>query len=73
MEWDLAAQRIEDMQRFLLKETEASVERRQALWRSNFSSRQAYETSVAPNRGRFRKIIGLIDNRVTTGTGDRRL
>jgi dienelactone hydrolase len=64
LEGDLAAQMVEGIRQFLIKETTASVGRREVLWHRNFSSRQAYETSVSPNRERFQKVIGLIDRRV---------
>ena len=37
---------------------------RNALWKPDYSSRQAYEASVEPNRKRFRWYIGLADPRV---------
>ncbi len=64
MEGDLAAQMVEGIQQFLLKETAASLERREGLWRRDYSSQRAYESSVAPNRQRFQKAIGLMDKRV---------
>ena len=64
LEGDIAAQMIEGMRQFLVQETNASIGQREGLWRRDFLSRQAYETSVAPNRERFRKVIGLIDERV---------
>jgi hypothetical protein len=61
---DLAAQMVEGIRGFLLRETAASVQRRPALWQLDFSSQEAYEKSNAPNRERFRKAIGVIDERV---------
>src|SRR6267142_4287080 len=63
-EGDLAAQMVEGIRQFLVKETAASVGRREGLWHRDFSSRQTYETSVSRNRERFRRVIGLMDNRV---------
>lgn len=60
---DLAAQMVQGMHEYLLKQT-AAVGKRQALWHRDISSLEAYERSVAPNRERFRKIVGLIDKRV---------
>lgn len=65
MQGDLAAQMVEGVRSFLLRETAASIDHRQALWHRDFSSRKAYEESIAPNRERFGKIIGLIDQRVS--------
>jgi hypothetical protein len=63
-EGDLAAQMVEGIHRYLAEQTAASVEKRGALWNRDYSSRAAYEASVAPQRERFRQIIGLIDPRV---------
>src|SRR5438874_17240 len=57
---DLAAQMVEGIHRYLVKQTTASVEKRAGLWNCNYSSRDAYEASVAPQRERFRRIIGVI-------------
>src|SRR5208283_1392903 len=63
-EGDLAAQMVGGIHRYLEKQTAASVEKRAALWNRDYSSPAAYEASVAPQRERFRHIIGLIDPRV---------
>src|SRR6185503_20950494 len=41
-----------------------SVQTRQRYWKRDFTSRQAYERSVDPNRRRFMKSIGVVDPRV---------
>jgi hypothetical protein len=64
LEGDPAAQMIEGMHRFLDRELAGSIKQRQRLWHRDFSSRAAYEKSVADNRERFRKIIGVVDERV---------
>jgi dienelactone hydrolase len=64
-EGDLAAQMVVGIHNFLLKQTEASVVNRQALWHRDFTSHANYETSISPNRKRFAKVIGLIDERCT--------
>ena len=63
-EGDIAAQMVEGINRYLAKQTTGSVEKRGAFWNRDYSSRAAYEASVAPQRERFRQIIGLIDPRV---------
>jgi dienelactone hydrolase len=63
-EGDLASQMLDGMDHFLLQELAASVERRGSRWKRDFSSPQAYGKSVAGNRERFRRIIGLIDKRI---------
>jgi hypothetical protein len=64
LEGDIAARMIEGIRQFLVKETAASIGQREVLWRRDFSSRRAYETSVSPNRERFQKVIGLMDKRI---------
>jgi dienelactone hydrolase len=58
---DLSPQMVEGIDRFLMRELEESVTRRSAHWQPDFSSVKAYETSVDPNRDRFRRIIGAVD------------
>ena len=41
-----------------------SVEKREALWHRDYSSHEAYTESVGPNRERFKKQIGCIDERL---------
>ena len=64
LEGDLAAQILEGMDRFLSHRLATSVERRQSLWKHDFSSREAYEGYIAQNRKRFRRIIGVADERI---------
>ena len=61
---DLSAQMVAGIDRFLMRETEASVARRARHWKRDFSSPEAYAKSVEPNRQRLRKIIGAVDPRV---------
>ena len=63
-EGDQAARMVEGIRQFLASETAASVQKRQELWRFDYSSPSAYQSSVAPNRERFRKAIGVIDPRI---------
>jgi dienelactone hydrolase len=61
---DLAIQMVEGIDRFLTREIAASVARRERHWKRDYSSHESYARSAAPNRDRFRKIIGLVDERV---------
>ncbi len=63
-EGDLAKQMVAGIHTFLLEQTKASVDKREALWGRVYSSHALYEKSVEPNRKRFAKAIGLIDERV---------
>jgi putative membrane-bound dehydrogenase-like protein len=64
MQGDLAAQMVAGIDRFLLREIDASVERRARYWKRDLSSKEAYEKSVTPNRERLKKLIGVVDERV---------
>ncbi len=61
---DFSALMLSGMEKFLLRETERSVETRKTLWKRDFSSRDAYERSIEPNRARFRHMIGVVDDRL---------
>ncbi|MBI3863981.1 MAG: dienelactone hydrolase family protein [Planctomycetia bacterium] len=64
---DLSALMRSGFEKFLLRELDASVALRERHWIRDFSSREAYEKSVHPNRERFRKLIGAVDPRVPVG------
>lgn len=63
-EGDLADLMVDGMRQYLLQQTAASVEKRAAFWNRDFSSHAAYQSSIAPQRERFRQVIGVIDPRV---------
>lgn len=56
---------VDGINRFCLRELAASPARREKMWNRDFSSAEAYEKSIAPNRERFREYIGAVDERVT--------
>src|SRR4051812_27911942 len=64
MEGDIAAQMVAGIDKFLLREIELSVERREKYWNRDFSSPEAYNKSIEPNRQRLKKILGVVDERV---------
>ena len=64
MEGDLAAQMVAGIDKFLLREIDLSVERRAKHWKRDFSSAEAYNKSIEPNRKRLEKILGVVDPRV---------
>lgn len=61
---DLSAQMVAGIDKFLLLEIERAAAERTNFWKRDFSSREAYEKSVAPNRERLRRLIGAVDERV---------
>lgn len=67
-EGDLASQMIDGIDRFLLKKIEESTAKRDRHWKRDFSSREAYEISVAPNRQRLARMFGIRDARVQNPT-----
>src|SRR5262249_39980224 len=50
--------------RFVERKIDESIAVRQKRWHRDFTSREAYEKSVAENRAHFRKIIGVVDDRL---------
>ena len=62
---DLAKQMVDGIHRFLLQETERQAKERETRWSRDYGSAEKYEQSVAPNRQRFREIVGVTDERVS--------
>lgn len=63
-EGDLSAPMVAGIGRFLDRELSSSVAARERFWSVDFSSRAAYEKSVAPNRARLAKMLGVVDGRI---------
>ena len=61
---DISETMIAGVDRFLLRETEASVLARADYWRRDVSSPAAYVASVEPNRARLAQMLGLRDERL---------
>lgn len=55
---------VRGINRFAERELAAAPESRTKYWKRDFSSREAYAASVAPNRARLREILGVVDERV---------
>src|SRR4029450_6352133 len=60
LEGDIAAQMVAGIDKFLLREIDLSVERRAKYWKRDFSSPEAYNKSIEPNRQRLAKILGVV-------------
>jgi dienelactone hydrolase len=56
---------VDGINKFAERELAESVTRRAQFWHRDFSSPEAYEKSVEPNRERLREILGVVDKRVT--------
>src|SRR5262249_35449978 len=63
-EGDLAAQMVAGIDKYLMREIAASVEKRKEYWKPDFSSPEAYPKSVQPNRERLARILGVVDKRL---------
>lgn len=61
---DLASRLVDGVDRFLLGKLQASVAERAKHWQRDFSSAEAYQKSIEPNRKRLAHILGLRDERV---------
>ena len=64
MEGDIASALVAGVDRFLLRKIDESVEQRARHWKRDFSSVEAYEKSIEPNRKRLTHILGMRDPRV---------
>src|SRR5215212_6379529 len=62
---DAASAMVAGMHAFADRELAASVERRQAGWRRDVSSADAYARSIAANRETFIKRIGAVGQRIS--------
>jgi dienelactone hydrolase len=62
---DPASAMVEGLHRFADREILAGVDRRKARWMIDASSPEGYARSVAPNRLRFERIIGVVGKRAS--------
>jgi dienelactone hydrolase len=65
MTGDIAAQLVDGVDRFLLREIEASAKHREKFFKRDYSSRVKYSLSLEPNRKRLQHILGLRDARAS--------
>ena len=63
VENDPAAAMVEDIHKFLDRETVQAASRRGRFWKRDYASPEAHGRSLAANRERLRKIIGAVDAR----------
>lgn len=64
MEGDIASEMVSGVDKFLLRELDASVEQRAKHWKRDFSSAENYSISIEPNRKQLAHILGIRDERV---------
>lgn len=65
MQGDLASKMIDGIDRFLLKEIQATNDLRQLHWKPDFTSAITFNKSIEPNRKQLAHILGLRDSRIT--------
>jgi len=63
LEGDLASTMVDGIDKFLLEELAASVDSRGKRWARDLTSTEKYVASVAPNRARLAKILGVVEAR----------
>ncbi len=63
-EGDIASHLVDGVDRFLLNELKLSIDRRRKHWKRDFSSVEAFNKSIEPNRKRLAHILGVRDPRV---------
>ena len=64
MTGDIASHLVDVADRFLLDQLERAAQHRKKYWHRDLTSREAYKTSVEPNRDRLRHLLGPHDDRV---------
>jgi dienelactone hydrolase len=64
MQGDLAQQMVDGINAFLAEATPRVMQERSRYWKRDFSSSEAHERSIEPNRANLRRIIGAVDQRV---------
>lgn len=62
-EGDLAARMVEGIDRYLMRAIDETREQRDQIWDYDFSSAEAYQQSIQPNRERLKKRLGIVDAR----------
>jgi dienelactone hydrolase len=58
---DLAAKMVDGINDYLLRETAQVARDRERFWHRDFSTPEAYNRSIEPNRRDLRRIIGALD------------
>lgn len=61
---DLASRLVDGVDQFLLKKLDASIAERSQHWQRDFTSPEAYDHSIEPNRQRLARILGVRDPRI---------
>ena len=65
LEGDIASNLVAGVDRFLLRQTEVSLEQRATRWHRDFTSADRYTASIATNRQQLAHLLGVRDPRKT--------
>ena len=60
---NLLVRMVDEAQRYLDRKLAESILNRGKLWNRDFSSKEAYEKSIEPNREHFKRSIGVVEQR----------
>ncbi len=64
MDGDLSVQMVAGIDRFLMREIDASVKLRANFWKHDRRTAKSYTASIQKNRDQLRTIIGAVDKRL---------
>ncbi|MCH7686066.1 MAG: dienelactone hydrolase family protein [Planctomycetes bacterium] len=64
LEGDIASYLVDGVDKFLLRKISESVAKRKKYWKRDFSSAEAYNKSIEPNRKRLARMLGIRDQRI---------
>ena len=64
LQGERSAQKVAGIHQLLARETDHPIGERTNDWHRDFSSAEAYDKSIQPNRERLRKLIGAVDARL---------
>jgi len=64
---DFAAQMVDGINDYLVHASSESLGKRTTLWKRDYTSVENYERSIAPNRERLKKMLGIVDERTKDG------
>lgn len=59
---EVAVKMLDGAHLFIDEKIRESKDQRAGLWQRDFTSGEAYDRSVEPNRNRLKKYIGVVDN-----------
>jgi len=62
---DLSSLMVQEIDSFLMNQTHETALNREKLWKRDFSSESAFDRSILSQRALLRKILGVVDRRVS--------